>query len=88
MCKSCFDGFMTEGCSKCEFWRDGTDEFHSTGCAYPGPIMHCEDFAKHCEKNERVQLQEDEEECVACGAHDARLNMRCIDGKWLCEAHW
>ena len=50
--KNCFDGYLTNACKSCPFWKDGTTN-EGIGCAYPGPIDHCEAFKKMSEEEER-----------------------------------
>ena len=45
MPKSCFDGYLTEGCATCPDWADGTDE-RGIGCATRFPIDWCPHFKK------------------------------------------
>ena len=38
---NCLEGFLTVECVTCPFWKNEKD---CTGCAYPGPIDHCDAF--------------------------------------------
>lgn len=60
MPKSCFDGYLTEGCATCPVWADGSDA-RGIGCACHFPIGECPHFAKimkEDEKNEHKALVE------------------------------
>ena len=41
--KSCLDGYLTEACKTCEFWKNNNEEI---GCSAPYPIMDCDAFGK------------------------------------------
>ena len=58
MPKSCFDGYLTEGCKTCPDWADGSDD-RGIGCACHFPIMQCPHFAKMFNEEE-AQRQTDE----------------------------
>ena len=57
MPKSCFDGYLTEGCATCPDWADGTDE-RGIGCATRFPIDWCPHFKKMWEEEERKYKEE------------------------------
>lgn len=46
--KNCLDGYLTEECKDCEWWKN--DE-KSVGCSTPYPISNCETFSR-AEKEE------------------------------------
>lgn len=53
--KSCFDGYLTEGCKDCPDWKDGTkyDEqgnWLGIGCGTHYPIDWCPHFRKMMEE--------------------------------------
>ena len=52
MAKSCFNGYLTDECEACEYWRDGTIPGKGIGCGCPFPIMQCEAFARMLEEEE------------------------------------
>ena len=54
MPKSCLDGYLTEGCSTCPDWADGTDD-RGIGCACHFPIDQCPHFAKMMKEDERAE---------------------------------
>ena len=56
MPKSCYDGYLTEECEKCEFWGDGRNAV--VGCGAPFPIMHCKAFEKMYNEEERKAKDE------------------------------
>ena len=62
--KSCFDGYLTDECKNCGWWKDGTDEYHSIGCGCPFPIDHCEAFHK-MEQEEYKKLEEEMKKDIA-----------------------
>ena len=39
--KSCFDGYLTDDCKTCVYWKNNKYEI---GCCCPFPIDHCESF--------------------------------------------
>lgn len=49
--RSCLEGYLTEKCSGCPFWLDGTDN-RGIGCNIPAPIMDCPAFAKMFKEEE------------------------------------
>ena len=54
--KNCLEGYLTNACASCEFWRDGSpDENGDTaiGCCCPFPIDHCTAFHQMCEEEAR-----------------------------------
>ena len=51
MPKSCLDGYLTEECATCNYWRN---ELSCCGCGAPFPIMHCDAFAKMYEAEENM----------------------------------
>ena len=53
MGRCCLTGYLTEECKTCPWWADGSNG--AIGCAYPGPIMNCEAFAKMYEEDEREE---------------------------------
>lgn len=53
---NCLEGYLTLECVTCPFWKNEKD---CTGCAYPGPIDHCDAFHKVWE--ERSKEYEEEE---------------------------
>ena len=53
--RNCFEGYLTENCAGCPFWKDGSDG--SIGCSYPGLIDHCEAFAKAMKEEWRLNEQ-------------------------------
>lgn len=52
MSKSCFDGYLTDGCAECPDWCDGSDPTRGIGCGTCMPIMWCPHFAKMVEEDE------------------------------------
>ena len=54
MPRSCFDGYLTDGCVTCPDWADGSDPSKGFGCACHFPIMECEHFRKMYEEEEGV----------------------------------
>lgn len=58
MTRSCLDGYLTNTCAECEFWRDGTDG--QIGCGCPFPIMHCEAFAEMYNNDTSKEANEDD----------------------------
>lgn len=52
--KSCFDGYLTEACETCEFWKNTEKEI---GCCVPFPISHCEHFEKMQKEHEKEAVQ-------------------------------
>ena len=59
MGKSCFDGYLTDGCKDCPDWEDGT-EGKGLGCGTHYPIMHCEYFKRMYEEEEKREREERE----------------------------
>lgn len=55
--RSIFDGYLTDSCSKCEYWADGTDD-RGFGCAIPFPIMWCGPFAEMFEKEQNQKVRD------------------------------
>lgn len=55
MMLNCFEGYLTDACKKCDFWKDGSDG--SLGCACPGPIDHCEAFVEAYKKAEEFRRE-------------------------------
>lgn len=54
MPKSIFDGYLTDHCSNCPFWSDGTNpKLFGYGCAVPYPIDCCPYFHAMMEEEER-----------------------------------
>lgn len=53
--KNAFEGYLTPECAKCDFWKDGSNMKEGLGCAYPGPIDHCESFRKAREEEEKEE---------------------------------
>lgn len=51
MHKNCFDGYLTDECSTCEFWHDGKTE-PVWGCGVPFPIMDCDAYRDMMQKKE------------------------------------
>lgn len=58
--RSCFDGYLTEKCSGCPFWADGTDD-RGIDCAIPAPIMSCPAFAKAYKEDEEKRKRREAE---------------------------
>ena len=56
MGKSCFDGYLTEGCKTCPDWKGGTDG--SVGCGTHFPIMWCPHFKAMYEYEEAKEHEE------------------------------
>ena len=56
MAKSCFDGYLTEGCKTCPDWKDGTDG--SIGCGTHFSIMLCPHFKAMYEAEEAKEHKE------------------------------
>ena len=56
MPKSCLDGYLTEACKTCDYWRNG--ENGSLGCGVPFPIMLCKAFEKMYNEEERKAKDE------------------------------
>lgn len=56
--KSCFDGYLTDACAKCGYWKDGSDPNGGVGCCCPFPIMDCKAFAEMFNEQERIAEKE------------------------------
>lgn len=41
--KNCLDGYLTEECNDCGWWRNDEE---SVGCSAPYPISNCETFSR------------------------------------------
>ena len=48
MFKSVLEGYLTEECKECEYWKDNSTEI---GCFCPEPIDHCDAFREMKEKD-------------------------------------
>ena len=46
MPKSCFDGYLTDECAKCEYWNKWANGEPCCGCGCPFPISECEAFSR------------------------------------------
>ena len=51
MAKSCLDGYLTNECALCDYWKN---DFDGCGCAAPFPIMNCNAFAKMYNEEESI----------------------------------
>lgn len=49
MGRSCFNGYLTDGCATCSDWADGTGD-NGIGCGCHFPIHMCIHFVAMCEK--------------------------------------
>lgn len=59
--KSCFDGYLTDHCSQCPDWADGTDG-RGIGCGTRFPIDWCPYFAKMFKEEEMKRQKENQKE--------------------------
>ena len=50
--RSCFDGYLTEECSTCEYWNRWETGEPCIGCGWPFPIYYCEAFLKMMKEEE------------------------------------
>lgn len=64
MPKSCFDGYLTDGCATCPDWADGTGG-RGIGCATRYPIDWCPYFKKMWEEEERMRKDNGMDEIVS-----------------------
>lgn len=55
--KSVLDGYLTESCKTCEFWRNTENEI---GCGVPFPISHCKPFEEMCRDEGRKNQNENQ----------------------------
>jgi hypothetical protein len=52
--RNVFEGYLTVECPTCECWKDGSNMKEGLGCAYPGPIDHCQAFRKQFETDQKA----------------------------------